>query len=242
VNRKNDTQSGEMTTPDGANHKRIITWSLLAGLTPLIPVPFVDDIAKTYFKRRMTRELAAIRNQALSATDVKTLADDADTGCLRGCAITVLVYPLKWIFRKVFIFLEWKRAIDIVTHTYYQGYLIDYALSQGWTSGSLRARAAIDRVLTEVNPSIIERAVKETFLQSKNILKSAARLLQSSLQRITRRASQEQIEETLQSIEPQEEREIESVVARLQRSIERIPSDHFDRLRAMLADEIQKTQ
>lgn len=234
-----------MATLERTNHGRIITFSVMAGLTPLIPIPFVDDLAKAYFKRRMTRELAASYGQTLTEADVKTLSDDADEGCLRGCLITILIYPLKWIFRKIFIFLEWKRAVDIVTRAYYQGYLIDYALDQKWIApagktDAAQARAAIDRVLAEVNPSLIERAVKETFSQSKNMLKSAARMLQTNLRRLTRRASEEQVEQAMESVEREKEREIEGVASRLQRSIEKIPADYFDRLRAMLKAEMSK--
>ncbi|HEY7547245.1 MAG TPA: hypothetical protein VID27_20290, partial [Blastocatellia bacterium] len=150
-----------MATQERTNHRRIVTFSVMVGLTPLIPVPFVDELAKSYFKRRMTRELAASYNQTLTGADVKTLSDDADEGCLRGCLIGVLIYPLRWVFRKIFIFLEWKRAVDMATRAYYQGYLIDCALDQRWIApagqtNAAQAREAIDRVLKEVNPSLIE--------------------------------------------------------------------------------------
>jgi len=32
-----------------ANQRRIILHSILAGLTPLIPIPFLDDVGKSYF-------------------------------------------------------------------------------------------------------------------------------------------------------------------------------------------------
>lgn len=234
-----------MTTPEKTNHGRIVTFSVMVGLTPLIPVPFIDDLAKTHFKRRMTRELAASYGQTLTEADVKTLSDDADTGCLRGCLISIFIYPLKWIFRKIFIFLEWKRAVDLATRAYYHGYLIDYAFDRKWIApeggtDAARARAAIDRVLAEVNPSLIERAMKETFSQSKNILKGAARMLQTSLRRLTRRASEEQVEQAMESVEQKEESEIGGVAARLQQSIGKIPADHFDRLRAMLEAEMSE--
>src|ERR1043165_7283042 len=95
-----------------ANQRQIILHSILAVLTPLIPIPFVDDLVKAYFKRRMVRKLAAAQSQYLNDADVARLADDPDSGCLLGCLTTVLVYPLKAIFRKVFFFLEWKRAVD----------------------------------------------------------------------------------------------------------------------------------
>ena len=148
-----------------ANQRQIILHSILAGLTPLIPIPFLDDLVKTYFKRRLVRKLAASHSQMLREADVETLADDKDSGCLAGCLTTVLLYPLKAIFRKIFFFLEWKRAIDTVSHTYYQGFLIEFALAENWLAPAGRiaatdARRVIDHLLQQVNTSFIERAVK----------------------------------------------------------------------------------
>src|SRR5687767_7690519 len=121
-----------MNQLSGASQRQIILHSVLAGLTPLIPIPLLDDLVKSYFKRRMVRKLAATHTQFLNHTDLATLADDPDTGCLLGCLTTAIVYPLKAVFRKIFFFLEWKRAVDVVSHTYYQGYLLEFALGEKW--------------------------------------------------------------------------------------------------------------
>lgn len=232
-----------MSATESSNQRTIVTYSVLAGLTPLIPVPFVDDLAKAYFKRRMVRLMAKDRGQTLSVEDIKTLADDKDSGCLIGCLTAVTIYPLKKIFRKIFFFLEWKRAIDTVSHTYYQGYLVDYALGENWLMPTRpipaeRVRSSIDSVLRQVNTSLIERAVVETFRQSKSALKSAAGLLKRALGGLSRKTSEEQVERAIESIEQQEEREVEGIVSQLMQSIQQIPSDHFERIKAMLAKEL----
>ena len=53
--------------PEAGNQKLIITHAVLTGLTPLIPVPIVDDLVKSYFQRRLVREVPdlAARTQAL---------------------------------------------------------------------------------------------------------------------------------------------------------------------------------
>lgn len=230
-----------MNQLSGTSQRQIILHSVLAGLTPLIPIPFVDDLVKAYFKRRMVRKLAATHAQSLNNTDLATLADDPDTGCLLGCMTTVIVYPLKAIFRKIFFFLEWKRAVDVVSHTYYQGYLIEAALEEKWLApvGMRRAeevRAAIDSVLLQLNTSLIERAVKGIFNQSKTALKGAARLLQNSLQSFRRKPSEEQVAQAVEALEEQEERELEGVVGQLQHAINQIPLEHFEQLKEQLAN------
>jgi hypothetical protein len=232
-----------MTTTGGANNRVIVLHAVLTGLTPLVPIPFVDDLAKAYFKRRLVRKIVESHHLYLSAQDVKTLADEPDSGCLRGCLVTVLVYPLSKIFRKIFFILEWKRAIDTVSDTYYHGYLIDYAMGQRWCAPSgprvpSEVRRAIDNVLRQVNTSLIERAVKSTFDQSKTVVKGGANLLVSSLRRVTGKPSEEQVAQAIQTVEQQEERQVEGIINQLQGAIETIPSEHFERLRSLLRNEM----
>src|SRR5262245_18034736 len=216
-----------------ANQQQIILHSILAGLTPLIPIPFLDDLIKTYFKRRMVRKLAASHSQMLRDTDVETLADDKDSGCLAGCLTTLLLYPLKAIFRKIFFFLEWKRAIDTVSHTYYQGFLIEFALAENWLAPAGRiaatdARRVIDHLLQQINTSLIDRAVKGVFNQSKATVKKAANVLKEGLRRLMRRPSQAQVAKVLEPVEAEEEKQLEGVVAQLQNAIEHLPGEHFE--------------
>jgi hypothetical protein len=137
------------------NQRSIITHAVLTGLTPLIPVPFVDDLVKGYFQRRLVRSLAAAHGRELTPEEIATLTEDRRSGCTRGCLGQVFIFPLKMIFRKVFFFLEWKRAVDLTSHSYHQGYLLDYSLREGWLgqtphAGSAAAvRTAIDEVCRE---------------------------------------------------------------------------------------------
>jgi hypothetical protein len=138
-----------MSDRAGNNQRLIVSHSILAGLTPLIPIPIIDDLAKVYFVRRLVRKLAAANDYPINDEGVKSLADEPDSGCLRGCAIATLLLPFKLIFRKVFFFLEWKRAVDTTSHVYYQGYLVDLSLAEGWCApigqrSLLEVRAAID--------------------------------------------------------------------------------------------------
>ena len=224
----------------GSNQRLIVSHSVLAGLTPLIPLPIVDDLARVYFVRRLIRKLAAANGYRISEEEIKILADEPDSGCLRGCAIATLLLPFKLIFRKVFFFLEWKRAVDTASHVYYQGYLIDCTLAQGWCApvgqrSFFEVRAAIDAVLGRLNTSPIERAIRGTFSRSKSSLKSAAAILARGLRRTPRKASPEQVGKAVEAVEEQEGKEIAGITDRLQGVIGAIPSGHFRRLRDDLA-------
>jgi hypothetical protein len=212
---------------------------VLTGLTPLIPVPLVDDLVKNYFRKRLVRSLAASAGRALSEEELDALAAEQGGGCLGGCLGAVLVYPLKAVFRKLFYFLEWKRAADLTSRTYHFGYLVGHALRQradGASPLDLRgARAvgeAIEAVCREAPIKPLEAAVGGTFRKSKGVLSGAAALLTKALKREPARPAE--VAAAVERVEPEEERELEPVVTRLQRSIASVPEDHFRTLRHSL--------
>jgi hypothetical protein len=219
----------------------LVTHAVLVGLTPLIPIPIVDDLVKNYFRKRLLRSLAAATGRVLVEEELDALAAEHERGCLQGCFVAVLVYPLKAIFRKLFYFLEWKRAVDLTSRTYHFGYLAGYAMRRragGASALDLRgARAtgeAIQAVCREASIKPLEGAVGGTFRQSRRVLSGAAALLANSLRRLAGRARPEQVAEAVERVEPEEERELEPVVTRLQRSIASVPEEHFRTLRQRL--------
>lgn len=223
----------------GGQQRGLVTHAVLVGLTPLIPVPLLDDLVKNYFRRRMVRALAAASGRALSDEDLDALASERERGCLTGCLYTVLVYPLKAIFRKVFYFLEIKRAVDLASRTYHFGYVISYALrprEHGASTLDLYGAKAVNEAAQDacrdapIKP--VEAAIGGTFRKSRNVLRGAAALLASSLRRVSGRAQAERVAEAIEEVEPEEERELEPVVTRIQRSIASVPDEHFRDLRA----------
>ncbi|HEX8117394.1 MAG TPA: hypothetical protein VF521_08980, partial [Pyrinomonadaceae bacterium] len=172
----------------GAQQHVLITHAVLTGLTPLIPVPLVDDLVKNYFRKRLVRSLAASAGRVLSEDELDALVSERGGGCMRGCVSTVLVYPLKAVFRKIFYFLEWKRAADLTSRTYHFGYLVGHALRRRESAPSLLdahgARAvneAVEAVCREAPIKPLESAVGGTFRKSKGVLRAAAALLSRSL-------------------------------------------------------------
>lgn len=224
--------------PEGGNQKLIITHAVLTGLTPLIPVPIVDDLVKSYFQRRLARALSRAHAIISTEEEIRILADDPSSGCLAECLGGALLLPFKLIFRKLFFFLEWKRAADTVSRTFHQGYLLDTAMHARWYPNqrdAAQVRAAIDAVCLEVRTGPIERAVSLTLSQSKSAIKSAANLLKRSLMNISGKPDAERVALAAEAVEAEEEREIEGVIHKLQKSIQGVPDSYFDNLRARLA-------
>jgi hypothetical protein len=228
--------------PEAANQRGLITYAVFVGLTPLIPVPVLDDLAQSYFRRRLVRMLAASHGRALGPEELDALVSEPGGGCLRGCVVQAVLYPLKKVFRKVFYFLEWKRAADLTSQTYHFAYLLNHALRPRADGPSLvdlrgagEVRAAIEAVCRESPIKPVESAVGGTFRQSKRVLGSAASLLARALRRVTGpRPDREEVARAIEAVEPEEEREIETVVTRMQRSIANVPEEHFRALRARL--------
>ncbi|HEX8000478.1 MAG TPA: hypothetical protein VF528_18995 [Pyrinomonadaceae bacterium] len=235
------------STKESANQRSITMHAVLIGLTPLIPVPFVDDMVKGYFQRRLVRSLALAHGREVNEADVATLTEERGGGCLSGCLGQVFIFPLKMIFRKVFFFLEWKRAVDLTSHSYHQGYLLDYSLREGWLGRTPHARnaadvrTAIDEVCRAAPIKPVESAIKISFRQSKSMLKAGARVLEQALRRVAgRRPDERELSAAVTAVEAEEEREIGGVVSRLQKSIEAIPDEHFKTLRTQLAARLRE--
>lgn len=236
-----DRTDSLQTREAGGRQRSLVMHSLLVGLTPLIPVPLLDDVVKNYFRKRLLRSLAAAGGRRMTEEELDALAAEDERGCITGCLLTALVYPLKSVFRKIFFFLEWKRAADLTSRTYHFGYLAAYAMrprAGGASALDLRgARAvgeAIRIVCQEAPIKPLEAAIGGTFRQSRRVLDGAAALLGSSLRRLTGRARPEQVAEAIERVEPEEERELGPVVTRLQRSIGSVPEEHFRLLRQRL--------
>jgi len=236
-----DSREAIRVREDGGQQRGLITHAVLVGLTPLIPVPLLDDLVKNYFRRRMVRGLAASAGRTLDEKELDALASEKERGCLTGCLFAALVYPLKAIFRKVFYFLEWKRAVDLSSRTYHYGYLVAYALRPGANGasaldlhGAKAVNEAAQAACLEAPVKPVEAAIGGTFRKSRNVLRGAAALLAGSLRRVSGRARAERVAEAIEEVEPEEERELEPVVTRLQRSIASVPDEHFRTLRHSL--------
>lgn len=172
--------------------RRVTFHSLLAGLCPLIPVPFLDDRVLASVRRKMVRELAAERGARLDPERVDLLAgiERRSRGCVdlavRG-TVTVTFKLLRKVFRKVFIFLAVKEGVDTASRVFHEGYLLHLALAWApdWESRSApldsgRARTvrrAVDGTLAEVDPRPVEQAVRRVFRGSRSLLRQGARVL-----------------------------------------------------------------
>lgn len=218
------------------NKSAIITYSVLAGLSPLVPVPFVDDWLINYFRRRLVKSLAASHGQEFTSEAISILADDRDNkGCLLGCLSMVIFYPLKKIFRKVFYFLEWKRAVDLTSHTYHYGYLLNYALRDGFLNSDTKAldaiRTSLDDVCNDTPIKPVESVVSSTFKQTKGLVVSGVELLEKTFRNVRKKPTEEEVVVAVKSVEEEEKEKIEGITNTLGAALSNIPEEHFKAMR-----------
>lgn len=180
-------------------NNRLITYTVLVGLTPLIPLPIVDDLVKSFFYRSLIRSLASAHQISLGEPEVNALVEEPRGGCVIGCLSWVIKtlffdYLVKGVIRKVLFFLEWQRAINLVTHTYYAGHLLEHAFQEKWyipgdVSGAARLREAIEGSCAGANMRLVKSIVQGSFAQSRHIILKAAQQISDSLKDIAFRRS-----------------------------------------------------
>lgn len=164
--------------------QRIALWSVLAGLCPVIPIPFVDDMALRFLRKRALRselERGGIR-PGRAQLDVY-LAEPAN---LMGCLTTLVIYPLKKIFRKVFIFLAIKDCVDAASRTFHELWMIRHGVVSGQLTKAdvtvevdalIPLRRAVEATSQQVDTRPINQVLRRGFVGSKAWLRQGGRAL-----------------------------------------------------------------
>lgn len=163
--------------------------ALLSGLTLLVPIPFLDDWLKAQVQRHMVRDILKSEGFSPGSPEVNLLSPNDEAGCLQGCLIGTFFYAIKKLIRQVIPFLEWSRAVQTVSHSYYHGYLVDYALRKGYYKpGNLRQAArlqyAIRLARRNTNTTFITRGVSQTLTRSRKLLFESARWIGKEANRL----------------------------------------------------------
>lgn len=189
----------------------LVAHGLVIGLTPLIPVPFLDDWTRNRLRRWQVRQRLGVQNVFLGDGDVQLLAEGFGgfdpKGCFKGCALGAVTkavfYVIKKlsfkIFRKIMIFFLIKDCVDAVADTFHEGFLLDRAARTGFfdevpvarpdapPSDAVQGlRKAIDQSLDMAERGPIEQLVRTVFAGSRGVLLHAARELARRL-RVLRR-------------------------------------------------------
>ncbi|HEX2208317.1 MAG TPA: hypothetical protein VHG93_11595 [Longimicrobium sp.] len=116
----------------------------LAGLSVLIPIPFVDDAFEAFFRKRIPAAVAQSRGRTLSS-EVRAVLEEEDAAGGGGCAALparLVIGLFKRLSRKLLYFLTVKQATDRLSHYWYRAFLMDHMLASGHLESAGSARIA----------------------------------------------------------------------------------------------------
>ncbi|WP_375760101.1 hypothetical protein [Corallococcus exercitus] len=165
---------------------RVAFHAVAAGLTPLIPVPFLDDYALRQVREQSVRD--QLKERGLKAPDkaVAVLAGSYDARSLGGRLVSYLkavaLFPVRKVFRKVFFILWVKDCVDLTSVCLHHGYLLHHALQRGdLDAESLqgdapqKVQAAIVAACAEMDARPINQALRRLFRSSRVLMAEATR-------------------------------------------------------------------
>ena len=172
--------------------QRVALHAVASGLTPLIPVPFLDEYALRRVRQQMVRAL--LRERALSATE-RTVTVLAGLHPREGSRLQQLVsktalFSLRLTWRKAYKRMAtalWvKDCVDMASVSLHHGYLLQHALDRGdldartlaTEEAARRVHAAIDAACTELDARPVNQALRRLFDGSRLLVDELSRALE----------------------------------------------------------------
>ena len=145
----------------------------LAGLSVLIPVPFVDDAFEAFFRGRIPGAVARSRGRTLS-DGVRAVLGEEDAAGRGGCAALpgrLVVGLFKRLSRKLLYFLTVKQATDRLSYYWYRAFLMDHMLAAGHLESADSARVAHQAMeeLLATTAGPLSRVAQQVVAQMRNV-------------------------------------------------------------------------
>jgi hypothetical protein len=173
--------------------QRVARHAVAAGLTPLIPVPFLDEYALRRVREQMVREL--LREKGLSAPE-RTLSTLAGLHPRQGSRLqqwagkaALLSLRVVWrkAYRRLALALWVKDCVDMASQCLHHGYLLQHALERGDLDASTlasegaarRVHGAMDAACKELDSRPVEQAMRRLFAGSRLLLAEFSQALES---------------------------------------------------------------
>lgn len=220
----------------------ILTNVVMIGASALIPVPFLDDVAKAYLEKRLFAKLADHKELTLSKEEKQALTQDSDPRgcCALGCLGSAMLYPLKKLLRKIFFFLEVKRCVDQSTTALAEAFLFAVTLEQElWkTGGPLQdaecVRRAIRATCQSQGVKPLEASIRHGFEGAKGLFGDfAAKFVSKGAGE-----DEEQMAKAVESLEQEESAELAGLTKKLTVSLEKMPESYLERFAASFAQQL----
>lgn len=171
---------------------RVAFRAVASGLTPLIPVPFLDDFALRQVRERMVRSMLQEQGLPTPAKAVAVLAGSHQGPTIGGRVLgfikAVALFPVRKVFRKVFVVLWVKDCVDMASASLHHGYLLQHAMARGDLDARglegdapMRVHTAIEATCKEVDSRPINQLLRRLFAGSRLLLAEASQAFLSPL-------------------------------------------------------------
>ncbi len=161
---------------------RIYAEATCAGLTPLLPLPFVDLAFEAVFRRRMPGNTARVRGRVLATGAPAALSRGTGEllslqGCLR-LPLGILRYILRRIWRKLVYVFAIADAATLTSEYWHRAYLLDHVIRAGHAGPDVdwqRGAAVFDKVLRETDVSPLMGLAKQTVTNAHRVARILVR-------------------------------------------------------------------
>lgn len=137
---------------------RIYAEATCAGLTALLPIPFIDLAFEAYFRRRMPATIARVRYRELAPGARRRLGRGLGRMVsLEGCIaipLGVARYIVKKIWRKIVYVFAIADATSLVSGYWHRAYLLDHLVRAGHAAPDVdwtRSTVVFEKVLGETD-------------------------------------------------------------------------------------------
>ena len=157
---------------------RIYADATCAGLTALLPLPFVDLAFEAYFRRRIPATIAKVRNRELAPGARHRLGrGSVKLISLEGCLsipLGVLRYILRKLWRKVIYVFAIADATSMVSAYWHRAYLLDHIISAGHGAPDVdwqRSATVCEKVLRETDTGPLMGLARQTVSSVHRVLR-----------------------------------------------------------------------
>ena len=157
---------------------RIYAEATCAGLTALVPLPFVDLAFEAYFRQRMPGSIAKVRHRTLDEGPRRRFGrGSGKLVTLEGCIalpLGVLRYVLRKLWRKVIYVFAIADATLLVSAYWHRAYLLDHVISADHTGPDVdwqRSATVFEKVLKETDTRPLMGIARQTVSSAHRVLR-----------------------------------------------------------------------
>jgi len=157
---------------------RIYADATCAGLSVLIPLPLVDIVFETIFRRRIPGTISKARESQIDVATRHALARPVnDSPFLSGClAVPVAVgrYIIRRLWRKIIYIFSVKDSTTALTEYWHRAFLIDHMVRAGHLDPGADSDLAVGvfrHVTQEIDPSPLAGLARQTVANVRHVLR-----------------------------------------------------------------------